>query len=576
MLPSFRLIAATFLCGFVVVFAGLRMAASLNDIHEGLPVMAAHAAPVSIAPAADREARRGRVVGAGDVRPALRRQHRWRRPGPGCRRRCSIARRRRCDRAAEADRPRGADAAPRPTCSRRTAGRGRPAARVPPRPIPTPEPSSAARALRRAAEPEVTTAALAPTCRRPQPRPRRATPPSRRSPSPTTPLDRRDGRTAAPTTPAVRQLGRRRPSPQAQPKPPSRKRPSRKPRNRARARQGRCARQARAHARAAPRSPAAQQSGQSVRRQSSTLPRASAAALISTLAIAPLAKARSGSANSVPCVPLSVLDLSPVTTGISGPQALRNSIDLGRLADRLGFTRYWVAEHHNMPNIASSAPDIMIGQIAAATAHHARRLRRRDAAEPRAAAGRRALQGAGGTVSRPHRSRPRPRAGHRSGDLLRAAAPAGRSGRRRFPRPLPGAAGVRAAAVSGEPSVSQGQCHAGRRAAAAALSARLARLQRAARRPRRRRLLVRASFLRFRSGRTDDDLSRAVQAVGDAGQAAGDPRRARGLRRHRRRGGAARDLGRSRTSRCGGRAATSRSRARRKPRRTATRRPTAR
>jgi len=59
MLPSFRLIAATFLCGFVVVFAGLRMAVSLHDIHEGLPVMAAHAAPVSVSPAADSEARRG-------------------------------------------------------------------------------------------------------------------------------------------------------------------------------------------------------------------------------------------------------------------------------------------------------------------------------------------------------------------------------------------------------------------------------------------------------------------------------------------------------------------------------------
>ena len=59
MLPSFRLIAVTFLCGFVVVFAGLRMAVSLNDIHEGLPVTAAHAAPVSIAPAADTDARRG-------------------------------------------------------------------------------------------------------------------------------------------------------------------------------------------------------------------------------------------------------------------------------------------------------------------------------------------------------------------------------------------------------------------------------------------------------------------------------------------------------------------------------------
>ena len=66
-------------------------------------------------------------------------------------------------------------------------------------------------------------------------------------------------------------------------------------------------------------------------------------------------------------IPLSVLDLSPVTTGSSGPQALRNSIDLGRLADRLGYTRYWVAEHHNLASIASSAPDIMIGQIAAAT-----------------------------------------------------------------------------------------------------------------------------------------------------------------------------------------------------------------
>ncbi len=65
--------------------------------------------------------------------------------------------------------------------------------------------------------------------------------------------------------------------------------------------------------------------------------------------------------------PLSVLDLSPVSVGSTGAQALRNSIDLARLADRLGFVRYWVAEHHNLPAIASSAPDIMIGQMAAAT-----------------------------------------------------------------------------------------------------------------------------------------------------------------------------------------------------------------
>ncbi|MBX6425090.1 MAG: LLM class flavin-dependent oxidoreductase [Variibacter sp.] len=68
-------------------------------------------------------------------------------------------------------------------------------------------------------------------------------------------------------------------------------------------------------------------------------------------------------------LPLSVLDLSPVTSGGSGPLALRNTLDLARLADRLGFTRYWVAEHHNLPTIASAAPDIMIGQIAAVTEH---------------------------------------------------------------------------------------------------------------------------------------------------------------------------------------------------------------
>jgi luciferase family oxidoreductase group 1 len=65
--------------------------------------------------------------------------------------------------------------------------------------------------------------------------------------------------------------------------------------------------------------------------------------------------------------PLSILDLSPVSAGSTGAQALRNTLDLARHADGLGFRRYWVAEHHNMPAIASSNPDIMIGQIAAVT-----------------------------------------------------------------------------------------------------------------------------------------------------------------------------------------------------------------
>ena len=66
-------------------------------------------------------------------------------------------------------------------------------------------------------------------------------------------------------------------------------------------------------------------------------------------------------------IPLSVLDLSPVTTATPGSTALHNSLDLARLADRLGYHRYWLAEHHNLANIASSSPDIMIGQVAAAT-----------------------------------------------------------------------------------------------------------------------------------------------------------------------------------------------------------------
>lgn len=65
--------------------------------------------------------------------------------------------------------------------------------------------------------------------------------------------------------------------------------------------------------------------------------------------------------------PLSILDLSPVPAGGSAAQSLRDSIDLARHADTLGYRRYWLAEHHNLANIASSVPDIMIGQIAAAT-----------------------------------------------------------------------------------------------------------------------------------------------------------------------------------------------------------------
>jgi luciferase family oxidoreductase group 1 len=64
---------------------------------------------------------------------------------------------------------------------------------------------------------------------------------------------------------------------------------------------------------------------------------------------------------------LSVLDVSPVTSGSTAAEALQNTLDLARLADRLGYTRYWLAEHHNSALIASSVPEIMIGHVAGVT-----------------------------------------------------------------------------------------------------------------------------------------------------------------------------------------------------------------
>ena len=64
---------------------------------------------------------------------------------------------------------------------------------------------------------------------------------------------------------------------------------------------------------------------------------------------------------------LSVLDLSPVTEGGSPADSMRNSLDLARRAEALGYRRYWVAEHHNMPGIASAATSVVIGHIAGGT-----------------------------------------------------------------------------------------------------------------------------------------------------------------------------------------------------------------
>jgi luciferase family oxidoreductase group 1 len=66
-------------------------------------------------------------------------------------------------------------------------------------------------------------------------------------------------------------------------------------------------------------------------------------------------------------IPFSVLDLAPVIEGADAAVALRNSLDLARHAERWGYRRYWVAEHHNMPGIASAATAVVIAHLAAGT-----------------------------------------------------------------------------------------------------------------------------------------------------------------------------------------------------------------
>src|SRR3954453_24179583 len=66
-------------------------------------------------------------------------------------------------------------------------------------------------------------------------------------------------------------------------------------------------------------------------------------------------------------VPLSVLDLAPIREGGTAAQAFRNTLDLARHAEQWGYKRYWVAEHHNIPGIASAATAVVIGHVAGGT-----------------------------------------------------------------------------------------------------------------------------------------------------------------------------------------------------------------
>ncbi|MEV1020749.1 LLM class flavin-dependent oxidoreductase [Streptomyces sp. NPDC050264] len=74
-----------------------------------------------------------------------------------------------------------------------------------------------------------------------------------------------------------------------------------------------------------------------------------------------------GAAHGTAPTPLSVLDLVTVGAGNTATQALRTSVDIARLAERRGFHRYWVAEHHSMPGVASSSPAVILAHLAAHT-----------------------------------------------------------------------------------------------------------------------------------------------------------------------------------------------------------------
>src|SRR5579875_1521626 len=63
----------------------------------------------------------------------------------------------------------------------------------------------------------------------------------------------------------------------------------------------------------------------------------------------------------------SILDQSPIPAGATAGDALRNTLDLAKLADTLGYHRYWMAEHHGTPSLACASPEALIGPIAAAT-----------------------------------------------------------------------------------------------------------------------------------------------------------------------------------------------------------------
>jgi hypothetical protein len=118
----------------------------------------------------------------------------------------------------------------------------------------------------------------------------------------------------------------------------------------------------------------------------------------------------------------SLLDLSPIPEGKTTADALANTVELARAAERLGYHRYWLAEHHNMPGIASAATAVVIGHVAGATRNHPCRGRRHHAPNHSPLV----IAEQFGTLETlypgPDRPRPRTRPGHGHGNGPRPCA----------------------------------------------------------------------------------------------------------------------------------------------------------
>ena len=177
-------------------------------------------------------------------------------------------------------------------------------------------------------------------------------------------------------------------------------------------------------------------------------------------------------------LPYSVLDLAPLPEGVSSVEALRRSLELARRAEEWGYGRYWVAEHHNIPGIASVGDRGADRRTRRRHLDDPRRLGRRHAAQPRAARDRRAVRHARGAASRAASTSASAarRAPTRS---PRAPCAATLTARRRR---LPGLESCAAYLAGRRRASASGRCPGA--GATCRLAAGLERLQRAARRPR--------------------------------------------------------------------------------------------